>query len=147
MKIMLAFICLTLVCGCKETDNQQVNVEKELKIIKNSMEEQQNSWNRGDISAFMKWYWKSDSLTFIGSKGLTHGWNQTLANYQKSYPTPEAMGRLQFTNLEMQVLNAQNAYVIGKWELFRQSDTLSGHYSLLWKKIGESWFIVADHSS
>jgi hypothetical protein len=57
------------------------------------------------------------------------------------------MGKLQFTNLSMELIGDSSAYVIGKWELFRTIDTLSGHYSLLWKNRNGKWLIVADHSS
>ncbi|MFM9985318.1 MAG: YybH family protein [Flavobacteriales bacterium] len=147
MKATVYCLLIAVLFGCKESANQSFNKSESLESLKTAMAEQEESWNKGDVTGFMKWYWKSDSLTFIGSKGLTYGWNQTLANYQKSYPSPEAMGKLRFTNLEMDILDSKNAYVLGKWELFRQSDTLSGHYSLLWKKMGQSWFIVADHSS
>lgn len=95
----------------------------------------------------MEPYWHSDSLQFIGKRGITHGWQATLDNYKKGYPDRAAMGTLQFTNLSIDVLSDSSAYVIGKWELFRTADTLSGHYSLLWKKMGDKWQIVADHSS
>ena len=147
MKSSIYLLSLFFFIGCKESDNQSVDSQAATNSIIAAMNEQEESWNKNDLPGFMKWYWQSDSLTFIGSKGLTYGWNQTLANYQKTYATPEAMGKLHFTNIQLDILDIENAYVIGKWELFRQSDTLSGHYSLLWKKIGESWFIVADHSS
>ncbi len=111
------------------------------------MNSQQDAWNRGDIEGFMKGYWENDSLRFIGKRGITYGWQATLDNYKKSYPGKDAMGRLQFTNLTTQLINDSSAYVIGKWELFRASDTLAGHYSLLWKNFNGQWLIVADHSS
>ena len=147
MRSTFFFSLICLLGACHMGDVNSFDNESITKSIQQSMDEQEQAWNRGDIPGFMKWYWKSDSLTFIGSRGLTHGWNQTLANYQKSYPTTEAMGKLRFTNLDVQVLDQENAFVIGKWELLRISDTLSGHYSLLWKKKGQFWFIVADHSS
>lgn len=111
------------------------------------MDNQQEAWNRGDIDAFMQGYWKSDSLRFIGKRGITFGWQPTLDNYKKSYPGAQAMGRLQFTNLTTEIVGDSSAYVIGKWELFRSTDTLGGHYSLLWKKMQGQWVIVADHTS
>lgn len=115
--------------------------------IQQVMDDQQQAWNSGDLDGFMKSYWKSDSLRFIGKRGITYGWQSTLDNYKKSYPDRDAMGRLQFTNLTMEQVGDSSAYVIGKWELFRVADTLSGHYSLLWKKQNGTWLIVADHSS
>lgn len=111
------------------------------------MDTQQNAWNEGDLESFMLPYWKSDSLQFIGKRGINYGWQNTLDNYKKSYPDKDAMGRLQFTNLRSEVLDPSHVFIAGKWELFRIADTLSGHYTLLWKNIGRGWVIIADHSS
>ncbi len=111
------------------------------------MAQQELAWNRFDLEGFMDGYWRSDSLRFIGSKGLTYGWQNTLNNYQKSYPGPDAMGTLKFTILSVEVLSKKSAFVIGRWQLTRKQGELSGHYTLLWKKINGKWLIVADHSS
>ena len=39
--------------------------------------------NAGDIEGFMEGYIKSDDLKFVGSKGITYGWKQTLENYKR----------------------------------------------------------------
>lgn len=145
LKILFLFVIVVSVFSCKQ---QKSFDEKGIKAaISANMQEQENNWNSANIEGFMDHYWKSDSLKFIGKRGMTMGWQATLDNYKKGYPDAAAMGRLQFTNLHMEALDAQNAFVIGKWELFRSADTLSGHYSLLWKKMNEKWVIVADHSS
>jgi ketosteroid isomerase-like protein len=105
------------------------------------------AWNRGDLPGFMEGYWNSDSLVFIGSKGLTYGWQTTLANYQRAYPDAEAMGKLSFEFFEMKPLGTKSAMVIGKWQLDRKSDVLKGHFLLVLKRIKKEWKIVADHSS
>jgi len=115
--------------------------------IRRTMAEQELAWNRGDLEGFMAGYWHSDSLRFIGSRGLTYGWQQTLDNYKKGYPDAEAMGKLKFTILSVEQLSKRSAYVIGKWYLTRKNGDLSGHYTLLWKKMKGKWVIVADHSS
>ena len=121
--------------------------KNELQEISRLMDAQQTAWNRGDLEGFMQGYLVSDSLMFIGKRGLTFGHSATLANYHSGYPSREAMGRLQFTNLHLELLSDSAAFVVGKWELFRTADTLAGHYSLLWKKMSGNWVIVADHSS
>jgi len=115
--------------------------------IRAIMAKQELAWNRGDLVDFMDGYWKSDSLRFIGSKGLTYGWQKTLDNYKKGYPDLDAMGKLKFTIISVEQLSGKSAYVIGKWYLTRTIGDLSGHYTLLWKKIQGKWVIVADHSS
>ncbi|CAG0987547.1 hypothetical protein FLAV_02121 [Flavobacteriales bacterium] len=111
------------------------------------MQRQEEAWNRGDIEGFMEGYWKSDSLIFIGKSGVKYGWKNTLNNYKKSYPDRNKMGMLKFKNLKTELLEGNNAYVIGNWTLFRETDTIGGYYSLWWKKMNGNWLIVADHSS
>lgn len=118
--------------------------EEQIKLV---MKFQQSSWNRGDIPAYMKGYWNSDSLLFIGSKGPTYGYQKTLRNYLLSYPSSEKMGQLTFGFIKIEILSEQDAFVVGTWQLDRKEDVLKGHFSLLWKKIDGQWKIVADHSS
>ena len=59
--------------------------------IPDLMKKQELAWNTGDIDSFMKYYWKSDSLKFIGSSGITYGWQKTLDNYKKKYPDAKAL--------------------------------------------------------
>jgi ketosteroid isomerase-like protein len=108
---------------------------------------QTQAWNRGNIEAFMQTYWKSDSLMFIGSKGVVRGWQQTLDNYKKGYPDTAAMGKLSFDILEVKPVSKEYAFVVGKWMLKRSIGDVSGHYTLLLRKIRGEWKIVADHSS
>ena len=121
---------------------------QDLDSVKGILKAQVEAWNRGDLEGFMKGYLPSEKLMFIGSRGLTYGWKQTLANYKKSYPDLATMGKLTFTILEMKPLGDSHMLVIGKWHLARdQKEDAEGHFSLTWQKIDGHWFIIADHSS
>ena len=115
--------------------------------IRKLLTEQTESWNKGDLDDFMKGYWKSDSLMFIGKSGVTYGYTQTLANYKKSYSTKEQMGILKFNILLIKKLSDEYYYVIGKWDLTRTVGNVGGHYDLLFRKINGKWMIISDHSS
>lgn len=119
---------------------------KDVNHVLEHMKTQEESWNKGDVRGFMEYYWNSDSLKFIGSKGITYGWQKTLDNYIKGYPNKEAMGILTFTILEATQLSETSIYVIGKWDLKKEKPS-GGHFTLLWKKINHKWVIVADHTS
>ncbi len=108
---------------------------------------QEKAWNAFDIDGFMAYYWNSDSLMFIGSKGITYGWKQTHANYKKNYASSDLMGHLSFTNISMEVLSKDAVHVVGKWLIKRKDTEIGGHYSLLWKKINGKWVITRDHTS
>jgi len=143
MKIVTAFL-LSLI-GFYSCTNSNFEEEK-LSVIK-VMDKQTESWNKGDIRGFMDGYWKSDSLRFLGKRGLTKGWQKTLDNYIKSYPDKQTMGILKFDYLSFESLNAKQMFVVGKWTLEREKDTLKGHYSLLWKKFDQDWKIIFDHTN
>lgn len=108
---------------------------------------QETAWNKGDLEEYMSGYWHSDSLMFVGSKGIQFGWEKTLANYKKSYPDKKAMGELSFEIISLDVLSEESAFMLGKWFLKRENGNLSGHFTLLWKKISGEWKVVIDHSS
>ncbi|MCW3089208.1 MAG: L-asparaginase [Ferruginibacter sp.] len=108
---------------------------------------QTKEWNSGNIKGYMATYWTSDSLLFIGKSGVTHGWQQTLDNYEKHYPDTAAMGKLDFELVSVKRLSPVYFFVIGKWRLLRSMGDLSGAFTLLLRKINNKWVIVADHSS
>lgn len=137
----VAFICSLLLALCAQGQSSDEQA------IRQVIATQEADWNRADIEAFMQGYWKSDSLMFIGTRGVTFGWQPTLERYKKGYPSAEAMGNLTFTILSVQILSPESAYVIGKWRLTRTEDEIGGHFTLLWKKIDGKWLIVADHTS
>jgi len=46
---------------------------KDVKLVLEQIQTQQKAWSNGDVNEFMNYYWKDDSLKFIGSKGVTYG--------------------------------------------------------------------------
>jgi hypothetical protein len=115
--------------------------------IRQLLAEQTAAWNRGEVLSFMNGYWENDSLMFIGKSGVTYGWTNTLNNYKKGYPDTTAMGKLSFNIISVKHLSKKYYHVVGKWFLIRSIGDLSGHYTLLFKKINGNWVIIADHSS
>ena len=138
-KLFFGFIFLISISTFSQSNNE--------KKILGVLEQQTIAWNRGDVESFMKGYWKSDSLLFIGKNGVTHGWQRTLDNYRKNYPDASAMGKLSFELIHVKKLSSKYYYVVGKWMLKRSIGDLSGHYDLLFKKIKGQWVIISDHSS
>ena len=120
---------------------------KDESIIRSVLNIQMNAWNRGDLESFMEGYWRSDSLMFIGKSGVTYGWQNTLNNYKQGYPDTAAMGKLKFDILEVKRLSVLYFSVVGKWALTRSIGNVSGHFTLLFKKVKNKWVVVSDHSS
>lgn len=117
------------------------------KIIRELLARQTLAWNRGDLEGFMNGYWESDSLMFVGKNGIRYGWQATLNGYKKGYPDTTAMGKLEFTLLDLRQLSQEYFHVIGKWHLHRTIGDLEGAFTILLQKINGKWVIIADHSS
>lgn len=137
-------LLLILLCFAASRSFAQTNDRNEILAI---LRQQSEAWNKGNIEEFMKGYWKNDTLAFIGKSGVTYGYKNTLENYKKSYPDTTKMGQLFFDLLQIKRLSDTYYFIIGKWTLKRTIGNLSGHYTLLFRKIDGKWYIVADHSS
>lgn len=140
MKTIFSFLSLFIFI----TLNAQ---NKDEQAIRNTLAQQTVEWNKGNIDAFMKGYWKNDSLMFVGKSGVTYGYQRTLENYKKNYPDAANMGQLKFNILKVKPISADTYFVLGKWALTRSVGNVDGHYTLLFKKINGQWLIVVDHSS
>lgn len=110
---------------------------------------QQSAWNEGKVDAFLEGYWHSDELTFSGSSGVARGFNAVRERYLKSYPDRQAMGKLDFSELEIRMLDqsASAALVLGHWHLSREKGDVGGVFSLVFQRFPEGWRIIHDHTS
>ena len=115
--------------------------------INHLLSEQAAAWNRGDIDAFMEYYWKSDQLTFSSGGKTTRGWKATKDGYKRRYATRQQMGKLAFDQLEVTPLGSEAALVLGRWTLDREQEPVGGNFSLVLRRIDGAWRIVHDHTS
>ena len=139
-KLFLIAFAVFLV-SCSQTNEQQ-DKEAILSLLKT----QEQAWNNYDLEGFMQGYWKSDSLKFYGGSGLTYGWDQTLANYHKRYPSKDHTGTLRFVINDVTKIQDESYYVMGEYHLTRNVGDASGIFMIILKKINGEWKIVADTS-
>ncbi len=143
MKLAILFILAASITAAAQSDSQKASISNEIRVVMNS---QSFDWNRGDLEGFMRGYWNSEKLVFVGSN-VTRGWQPTLDNYKRSYPTKEKMGKLTFSDLEITVLAKDAAVVLGSWVLERAGDAPKGKFTLIFRKFKEGWRIVHDHTT
>jgi len=143
-----ALISFLLVGGACATQpsTEEFDRVSEQSAIRQVLDAQEVAWNQGNIEEFMKGYWKSDSLRFIGN-GITTGWQATLDRYHKSYPGRAAMGELRFEFYRFFFVDQQSCLVTGRYTLRREADEPTGMFTLLIRKIDGRWLIVYDHTS
>lgn len=140
-------ILTVIICSIFFVQNSFAQKKNDKQAILDVMSFQEKAWNKGDIPGFMKGYWKNDSLAFVGSKGITYGWDNTLKNYQKGYPDTIKMGKLHFDIIKIDVMDSGHAFVVGAWHLKRSIGDVGGHFTLLFRKFQGQWVIAVDHTS
>jgi beta-aspartyl-peptidase (threonine type) len=131
-------------------DHQETSTGQDDSIraaVESILRGQENAWNEGGLDAFMEHYWRSDALAFSSGGKTTRGWTETLNRYRERYPTPEKMGRLTLSGLEITPLGDSAALVLGQWNLERETEPVSGNFSLVLRKFDDRWLIVHDHTS
>ena len=141
--IMLAFTVFVDTAPARQNEKSNAIPQLLTKIMKT----QSAAWNKGDIDGFMQAYWKSEKLSFSAGGQTTRGWVATRDRYKKKYATKEKMGQLTFSDLEITLLSKDAALVLGRWKLVRKADAPSGNFSLVFRKLGDEWVIIHDHSS
>jgi beta-aspartyl-peptidase (threonine type) len=118
------------------------------KAVREVLDKQVAAWNKGDLDGFMAGYWKSPSLMFFSGKDKTRGWEATLKRYQKKYQSEgRKMGKLTFSELEIDVLGPDSVWVRGGWQVVLDKEKPNGLFTLIMKKFPEGWRIVHDHTS
>lgn len=143
MKSFYLIICLLITTLAFSQNNRS----EDEKAIREVLSIQQNAWNNYDLEGFMEGYWKSDSLKFYGSGGITNGWQKTLDNYKKNYPSKEYIGELNFTLNSIYPIEENSYYVMGQYHLKRSVGDANGEFLIILKKINGEWKIIADMSS
>lgn len=117
--------------------------------VEHVLHTQQDAWNRHDLDAFMQGYWNSPGLTFFSGAKETSGWQATLDRYRTTYASPgHEMGKLEFSDLRVQVLGPEAAFVRGSWHLtMSDGKTPHGRFTLVFRKFPDGWKIIHDHTS
>ena len=140
-KIFLLLLFTMLIFSCSNNTEQE---DKD--AIFSIMKIQEKAWSNNDLEGFMEGYWKNDSLKFYGSNGLTYGWQNTLDNYKKGYPTKDHSGTLNFTIDNISKIENESYFVMGQYHLKRNVGDANGVFMIIFKKIDGEWKIIADMS-
>lgn len=129
-----------------QTPNQVLSDDAQIRHV---LVQQAEDWNNGNLDAFARGYKKSPDIVFMGSN-IRRGYDQMLAGYKKNYSTRGKMGALIFSDLEVTLLDARYATVLGKFELQRlkaDGGDAHGYFSLVFEKTFDGWKIILDHTT
>ena len=145
----LIFILSVAVCGSQK-NHKRVSASEAAasKAILAVLDKQVAAWNRSDLEGFMAGYRNSEELSFFSGGIKTSGWNTTLERYRNRYQSAgHEMGHLNFSDLEVEMLGPQTAFVRGHWDLKMTTGEQGGLFTLIFRKFNDGWKIIHDHTS
>ena len=155
MKRTLLLFCLATGLVCAGTPARAQSGAADEAAIRAEIKSQSDAWNRADIPGFMETYEDSPDTTFMGVATLRKGVQPIRQRYELTYTSPERMGKLTFSEVEVHLLHAscgkvEFAVVTGKYHLDRakvEGQKDEGVFSLVWRKGAKGWRIILDHTS
>ena len=137
LALIFALVCIS---GAAPVDDE--------KAIRSVLDSQVVAWNKGDLDGFMAGYWKDDKLFYISGAKSVLGWKALKERYEKAYQGEgKEMGKLKFSEVNVEMLAADAALVRGKWEVTMSKETVSGWFTLVVKKLPDGWKVTHDHTS
>lgn len=144
----ISLVIVLLMCVVGEAGDKKAKAPKAAQEIRQVLEKQVTAWNRGDLEGFMAGYWNSAALSFYSGGTKTFGWQQTIDRYRNRYQSEgREMGKLDFTDLEIELLSPTNAFVRGHWQLKMKNGEPGGLFTLIFRKQANGWKIIHDHTS
>jgi len=146
---LVVLVALTVLLNLYSARWATDRTKEEQQAIQDVLDAQVAAWNRGDLEAFMTGYWKSPDLTFFAGKDAMLGWQAAIDRYRKRYQAEgrDKMGTLSFSELKIELLGPDSAFVRGRWKLITNKEPLGGLFTLVLNKKPEGWRIVHDHTS
>ena len=116
--LFLGIIILLVFLYFKTRKGETTSAEAAKRDIQEVLDKQVASWNMGDLDGFMAGYWQSEDLTFSSGGDKTNGWHATFDRYRKRYKSEgKEMGFLTFSELNIEPLGSDAAFVRGRWHL------------------------------
>lgn len=116
--------------------------------IRRVLDQQVAAWNRQDLDGFMQGYWHSPQLTFFSGVTVYRGWDNALQRYRLAYQSEgRQMGKLDFSDLQIESLGTRTAFVRGAFHLAMPGGKqLHGIFTLVFRKFPQGWRIIHDHT-
>ena len=149
--LMLAVVLFLAASAASQTTSVSATKDEATvsRAVTQVLSAQMKAWNDHDLDAFMAGYWKSPDLTFFSGANERHSWQATMDRYKATYQSPgHEMGKLEFSNMRVQALGADAAFVRGEWHLtMSDGKTPHGLFTLVFRRFPDGWKIIHDHTS
>ena len=147
-KMILVPILLTVLSAAAPAQAQPAAEPNAHRDIRAVLDRQVEAWNRRDLEGFMVGYWNSPQMSFFSGGTRTSSWQMTLERYRKTYQSEgREMGQLDFSEIQIELLGKDSAFVRGRWRLKMSGSEPGGLFTLIFRKLPGGWRVIHDHTS
>jgi ketosteroid isomerase-like protein len=146
---LLAFCVLSARAPGQERERDPSDPDGVARAARAVLERQVADWNKGDLDGFLSGYWNSPKVVFQSGAQRFDGWQAMRERYRRRYQAEgRAMGRLEFSALDVEPLGPAAVLARGRWRLTMPDGTNPGGlFTVIFRKLPEGWKIVHDHTS
>jgi uncharacterized protein (TIGR02246 family) len=143
--VIAGWIALRRVASAPPAPPDPMQIQREILAV---LDHGAQSWDRGDLDAFVSDYLPDTETTFITKTGVLHGIAAIRNVYAARFAPGARRDSLHFQNVEVDVLGPDLVNTIAWYVLTRgDSITARGPTSLVMRRVSGRWRIVHDHSS
>jgi ketosteroid isomerase-like protein len=142
-------LALVAVAGRPVSAQAQDGPEQAVRAVRVVLDQQVVDWNKGDLDAFLSGYWNSPKVVFQSGGQRYDGWEAMRQRYRRRYQAEgRAMGRLEFSSLDIEPLGLEAVLARGRWRLTMADGTRPGGlFTVIFRKLPDGWKIIHDHTS
>jgi ketosteroid isomerase-like protein len=146
--LLYATLAAVLVAGtvaaAETCTSNSVAAEADKQQITKLIGDMQSAWNRGDFRGYMAGF-ANPGVVFVSGGRFQDGWQGTLDHYVRDYSA--SPGTLRFYDIQVEMLSADAAQLVSRFELLRPQHPQYGINTRLMRKIGGRWVIALNHVS
>jgi uncharacterized protein (TIGR02246 family) len=140
---MMATPALAASRACPRVKDEAAETTAILKVIA----DMQAAWNRGDFPGYMAGF-LNPGVVFVSKGRFQTGWQGTLDHYIRDYgASADTRGQVRFYDIKVEILGADAAQLISRYELNRPKQAQRGINTRLMRKVDGRWVIALNHVS
>lgn len=150
MRRLLICLLLVPVSGARaQSANQLYTASREQLDVTKIVLAEEAAWNNGDLETYLS-HFKDAKDTEAVLNGPVRGLDNIRSAYHTSFPSKEAMGQLEQSEVEVRELGPEFALATGKYRLTRSKrnggDAL-GNFTEIFEKTATGWKMIYSQTS
>lgn len=141
--LILLVLCTAVELAHAQKDTLYTATHNQLQVVKVVLA-QQAAWNKGDLPAFLAFYKDApDTQVILGApaKGT-----ETIRNaFRLNYPNKDAMGLIEYSDVEARELGENFCLATGKYHLERSKKaggSADGTFTEIMEKTDKGWQVI-----